>query len=108
MFLNLGICFQIKNCPGSFVLFVFFSITVEIHFYQRVKTDFLGYRRCEALAKHIKAIFTKTLKWKDVSAQTIYVDWLNRNYAQKIQRIRNYLSIEKARLLVTAFKNSQF
>ena len=30
---------------------------------QRVRNDFFGYRRYEALAKHVKAFFKKTLKW---------------------------------------------
>ena len=38
---------------------------------QRVRNDFFGYRRYEALAKHIKPFFKKTLKLKDVSARTI-------------------------------------
>ena len=30
IFLNLGICSQIKICPGFFALFIFLGITVEI------------------------------------------------------------------------------
>ena len=30
---------------------------------QRVRNDFFGYRRHEALAKHVKAFFKKALKW---------------------------------------------
>ena len=37
---------------------------------QLVRNDFFGYRRHEALAKHIKPFLKKTLKRKDVSAPT--------------------------------------
>ena len=37
---------------------------------QRVRNDFFGYRRYEALAKHISPFFKKTLKWKDISGWT--------------------------------------
>ena len=37
---------------------------------QRVRNDFFGYRRYEALAKHISPFLKKTLKWKDISGWT--------------------------------------
>ena len=37
---------------------------------QRVRNNFFGYTRYEALAEHTKPFFKKTLKWKDVSART--------------------------------------
>ena len=38
---------------------------------KRVRIDFFGYIRCEALARHIKPFKRKKLKWKDVSVPTI-------------------------------------
>ena len=100
IFLNLGICCQIKICPGLFVLFISLGIIVEIVLNKNVFIDFrihrntlikilylkgyrwlfsqnqwvriglLDYRRYEALAKHVKPFLKKTLKWKDVSAPT--------------------------------------
>ena len=34
------------------------------------RSDFFGYRWYDALAKHIKSFFEKTLKWNDISAYT--------------------------------------
>ena len=38
---------------------------------KRVRIDFFGYIRCEALARHIKPFKRNKLKWKHVSAPTI-------------------------------------
>ena len=40
---------------------------------QLVRNDPFGYRWYKALAKHIEPFFKKTLKWKDISSQTISV-----------------------------------
>ena len=41
---------------------------------QGVRNYFFGYRRYEALGKHIKSFLKKTLNWKDVSSLTVNYD----------------------------------
>ena len=74
---------------------------------QQVRNDFFGYRRYEALAKHIKPFFKKTFNWKDsvpgLNQFSVLICASNHSNESQSKRIQNQCSFLLFYILIHYF-----